>query len=232
EAGGGIVEELIRAPGVVSPSVQLRIAPGGEVELVSTHSQLLGGPGGQVYLGCRFPADNAYRLDIQRWALRVGELLAARGVIGWLGVDFIVVPSPSGVETYLSEINLRIGGTTHPLWMALLASEGRYEPASGRLLAAGRAKSYVASDNLKSRALVGTAPEQLVARVRDAGLAFDAGTRTGTTLHLLGALRSFGKVGVTCVADSPPAADELYREVAHLLTGRGPGPRGQGLARR
>ena len=221
EADGAIVEELIQAPGLVSPSVQLRIAPGGQVELVSTHSQLLGGPGGQVYLGCRFPADDAYRLDIQRWALRVGEVLAARGVIGWLGIDFIIAPSPSGVETYLSEINLRIGGTTHPLWMALLVTEGRYEPATGQLVAADRAKAYVASDNLKSRDLVGLGPAQVVTRVRQAGLAYDPATRTGATLHLLGALRGFGKVGVTCIADSPPAADDLYREVTRLLTGKG-----------
>ena len=224
EAGGAIVEELIQAPGMVSPSVQLRIAPGGQVELVSTHSQLLGGPGGQVYLGCRFPADDAHRLDIQRWALRVGEVLAARGVIGWFGIDFVIAPTPSGMETYLSEINLRIGGTTHPLWMAVLATQGRYEPAGGRLVAAGRAKAYVASDNLKSPGLVGTGPEQVLARLREAGLAYDPRTRTGTTLHLLGALRGFGKLGATCIADSPSAADELYREVARLLTGTSTGP--------
>jgi hypothetical protein len=219
EADGAIVEELLRAPGLISPSVQLRIAPDGRVELVSTHSQLLGGPGGQVYLGCRFPADDGYRLDIQRWALRVGEVLAARGVIGWLGMDFIIVPTPSGHETYLSEINLRIGGTTHPLWMALLATRGRYEPATGQLLAAGQAKAYVASDNLKSRDLVGMGPAQVVARVRQAGLAYDLATRTGATLHLLGALRESGKLGATCIADSPAAADDLYREVTRLLIG-------------
>jgi PGM1 C-terminal domain len=222
-AGGAIVEELIRGPGIVSPSVQLRIAPNGEVELVSTHSQLLGGPGGQVYLGCRFPADDAYRLDIQRWALRVGEVLAGAGAIGWFGIDFIVAPTPSGIETYLSEINLRIGGTTHPLWMALLAVEGSYQSATGQLVVAGRAKCYVASDNLKSPELVGSGPEQVLARVHEAGLAYDPRTRTGTTLHLLGALRAYGKVGVTCIADSPSAADDLYREVCHLLTGAVPG---------
>jgi len=221
EEGGAIVEELIQASGLVSPSVQLRIHPAGRVELVSTHSQVLGGPGGQMYLGCRFPADDGYRLDIQRWALRVGEVLAAQGIIGWLGIDFVIAPTPSGTEAYLSEINLRIGGTTHPLWMALLAAEGRYEPASGQLVAGGRAKAYVASDNLKSRDLVGTGPAQLVARVGQAGLAYDPATRTGTTLHLLGALREFGKFGVTCIADSPPAADDLYREVTRLLTSQG-----------
>ncbi len=62
---GGIVEEFIEAPEKTSPSTQLRISPSGEVLPISTHDQLLGGPTGQVFLGCVFPADSAYRLRIQ-----------------------------------------------------------------------------------------------------------------------------------------------------------------------
>jgi hypothetical protein len=217
--GGAVVEELVRVPGTVSPSVQLRVAPDGAVHLVSTHSQVLGGPGGQVYLGCRFPADEGYRLEIQRWALRVAEVLARQGVIGLFGIDFIVVPAPSGVETYVSEINLRIGGTTHPFWMALLATEGRYDPASGQLVAAGQSKAYLATDNLKSARLAGQSPAQVVAGIAAAGLAYDHRTRTGITLHLLGALREYGKLGVTCIADSADGADDLYRRLKRVLTG-------------
>jgi hypothetical protein len=54
---GGVVEELIAGEEFRSPSVQLRVTPFGQVELVSTHDQLLGGPSGQTYIGCRFPAD-------------------------------------------------------------------------------------------------------------------------------------------------------------------------------
>ena len=65
EAEGAIVEELTRGTGTVSPSVQLRILPDGSSEVVSTHDQILGGPDDQVYLGCRFPASEAYRAPIQ-----------------------------------------------------------------------------------------------------------------------------------------------------------------------
>ena len=41
---GGIVEERVSGLEVRSPSVQLRVTPLGEVELLSTHDQLLGGP--------------------------------------------------------------------------------------------------------------------------------------------------------------------------------------------
>ena len=218
-SGGAVVEELMRVPGTVSPSVQLRVTPDGGVHLVSTHSQVLGGPGGQVYLGCRFPADDGYRLEIQRWALRVAEVLARQGVIGLFGIDFIVVPARSGVDTYVSEINLRIGGTTHPFWMALLATEGTYDPATGQLVADGQAKAYLATDNLKSERLAGQSPTQVVATIAEAGLAYDHRTRTGATVHLLGALHDYGKLGVTCIADSPGGADDLYRKLKRVLTG-------------
>ena len=59
--GGGIVEERIEGEELRSPSVQLRVLPGGVVELLSTHDQLLGGASGQSYLGCVFPADPGVR---------------------------------------------------------------------------------------------------------------------------------------------------------------------------
>src|SRR5438552_17228050 len=55
----GVIEERIAGEEFRSPSVQLRITPLGSVELLSTHDQMLGGPSGQSYLGCVFPADSA-----------------------------------------------------------------------------------------------------------------------------------------------------------------------------
>ena len=73
-ARGGVVEERVGvgAKEVRSPSVQLRITPLGKVELLSTHDQMLGGPSGQSYLGCIFPADPAYASAITRDAAKVG----------------------------------------------------------------------------------------------------------------------------------------------------------------
>ena len=59
-ARGAVVEERIVGAALRSPSVQLQITPRGDVEVISTHDQLLGGPGGQSFLGCSFPADRAY----------------------------------------------------------------------------------------------------------------------------------------------------------------------------
>ncbi len=218
-ADGAVVEELVRIPGTMSPSVQLHISPAGSFEVVSTHDQVLGGPGNQVYSGCRFPADARYRRAIQAEAVKVAELLAAAGVMGSFGIDFLVVPDGDDISIYLSEVNLRMGGTTHPFWMARLATGGAYDAASGALVVGGTAKAYVASDNLKSTLLVGRSPASVIETVDGAGLGFDPASATGTTLHLLGAVPGYGKVGATCIADSPAEAAELYRRVAALVAG-------------
>ncbi len=215
EAEGAIVEELVRRPGLTSPSAQLRISPGGALEVLSTHDQVLGGPGLQVYLGCRFPADASYRGAIRSEAVKVGRVLADEGVVGSFGIDFLVIPDDAGgAQIYLSEINLRAGGTTHPFWMARLAMDASYDDATGELVAdSGAPKSYMASDNVKSDALVGMTPARMIEAVDRSGLAYDPTSRTGATLHLLGALREHGKMGVTCIADSREEADDLYKEV-------------------
>jgi hypothetical protein len=142
-AQGAIVEELLRHPALRSPSVQLRISETGSVEILSTHDQILGGPENQVYIGCRFPAHPDYRLAIQTAALRIGEVLAGEGVVGSFGIDFLVV----GGHVYLSEINLRLGGTTHPFWMARLATGSAYDLATGELRRPdGSPRCYVAND--------------------------------------------------------------------------------------
>jgi hypothetical protein len=128
---GGIVEELITGVELRSPSVQLRVTPLGEVELLSTHDQLLGGPSGQSYLGCRFPADFAYARAISADAATIGRRLAREGVLGRFAIDFVVVRDTTGSWTpYAIELNLRKGGTTHPFLTLQFLTDGRYDPAT------------------------------------------------------------------------------------------------------
>lgn len=153
--------------------------------------------------------------------MRVGRILADEGVIGSFGIDFIIDLAAGDAGIYLTEINLRMGGTTHPFWMARLATGGTYDALTGELVADGRPKSYVATDNLKSEHLAGRHPGEILREVEDAGLGYDAGSRTGATLHLLGALPGFGKMGVTCIADSLEEADKLYQRLVDTIRGRG-----------
>jgi hypothetical protein len=53
--------------------------------------------------------------------------------------------------------------------------------------------------------------------IEERGLEFDRSSRTGTTLHLLGAISPFGKLGAVCIADSHEDADALLVEVVGVL---------------
>ena len=215
---GAIVEELLRVPGLQSPSVQLCISAAGEVEVLSSHDQIRGGPENQVYIGCRFPAAPRYRSAIVAEAGRVGEVLAAEGVIGSFGIDFLVTPEG---DVYLSEINLRMGGTTHPYWMTRLAGGAAYDAVAGELVRPdGRTLCYMATDNLKLSRLMGWAPADVITLVAKECLAFDPSTGTGVTLHLLGAVPGHGKLGATCIAGSPEDADALYARLVSVLSNR------------
>ncbi|MDQ3962691.1 MAG: peptide ligase PGM1-related protein [Actinomycetota bacterium] len=220
EADGAILEEVVRDPAMVSPSVQVRIAPNGSYEIVSTHDQILGGPDNQVYLGCRFPARPEYRDAIVAHARSIAEELSERDVIGSFGMDFIVVPIDGSHDIFLSEINLRLGGTTHPFLMAKGVTNGMYDEKRGELLVHGRPTTYIATDNLKSEAYKQMSPADAIATLTDAGLDFDPSRGAGAVLHLLGALERYGKLGVLCISHGREAADDLYAAVVAALDER------------
>jgi PGM1 C-terminal domain len=216
-AEGAIVEQLARHDQLVSPSVQLRVVPGGTVEIVSTHDQILGGPDDQVYLGCRFPARPEYRHEIMEHGLSVAKVLSSVGVIGSFGIDFVGLPDDDGYLMHLGEINLRMGGTTHPFLTARMVTGGQLDEETGELIANGQAKYYVASDNLKSEDYRCLTPERAIGVLERKGIAFNRARGTGSTLHLLGALQSFGKLGAVCISNSPEEATVLYAEVTAAL---------------
>jgi hypothetical protein len=215
-AEGAIVEQLVHARSA-SPSAQAWISPSGHVTVLSTHDQVLGGPGGQVYLGCRFPADPRYRTEIIAYTRAVGEHLADAGVIGPFAVDYSVVPGAHDPpDIRLSEINLRLGGTTHPFGMARMVTGARADAATG-LQGGDGERVYVASDNLKDARLIGVSPGVVIARVDRAGLAFDPRRGAGVTLHLLGAVEEYGKLGALCIARSHDDAERMFADLTALL---------------
>ncbi len=217
--GGGIVEERIEGDELRSPSVQLRVLPGGEVELLSTHDQLLGGASGQSYLGCRFPAAPEYARVITQHAATIGERLAREGALGRFAVDFVVVRGTSGEWTpYAIELNLRKGGTTHPFLTLQFLTDGRYEPATALFLTPrGHEKHLVATDHLESDLLRGLSPEDLFDIVARHGVHFDQSRQEGVVFHMISSLTEHGTVGLTAVGDSPAEADRRYRDAERIL---------------
>lgn len=217
-AMGGIVEEFLEGEEVRSPSVQCRVDPLRHACVISTHDQLLGGPSGQIYLGCTFPADEAYSADVHDAGLRVARELACEGVIGRFGVDFVSVRNGSRWETTAIEINLRKGGTTHPFLMLQYLTDGVYDPATTSYhTATGRACHYYASDNLQNPAYVGLTPDDLIEIAVANDLHFDAAAQQGVVFHLIGALSEFGKLGTVCIGDSRASAERFFHDTVAVL---------------
>ena len=214
----GIVEEFVAGSVKRSPSTQFRINPIGGVDAISTHDQVLGGANGQIFLGCRFPADAAYRLDIQAHGARVAHVLAGKGVLGRFGVDFISVKEANCWRHLAIEINLRKGGTTHPFLMLQFLTDGRYVEETGEFLTpSGQPRWYYASDNLESARYRGLTPYDLVDIAVLNGLHFHAATGEGVAFHLIGALSEFGKLGVVCIGETEERANCLYNRTVEVL---------------
>ncbi|MDH3284747.1 MAG: peptide ligase PGM1-related protein, partial [Acidobacteriota bacterium] len=215
---GGIVEIWIDHPDRRSPSVQCRIDPLGRVELVSTHDQILGGPSRQVFEGCTFPADPAYRMTIQEIGMKVAREMDRCHVLGRFGVDFVSVPTEDGWEHFAIEINLRKGGTTHPYMTLQFLTDGHYDPDQGLFLTpTGQPRYYYSTDNLHSDDYRHLTPEDLIDIAVDYGLHFDAAKQQGVAFHLIGALSEFGKLGLLCVAGGHDAALSLYENTVEIL---------------
>ena len=216
---GAIVEELIAGQELQSPSAQLRVSPLGEVELLSTHDQMLGGPSGQSYLGARFPANPAYAPLIMREAAKIGRRFAREGIVGRFALDFVVVRSEAGEwEPYAIEVNLRKGGTTHPFLTLQYLTDGRYEAETGIFRTArGHEKCYVASDHLESPLYRAFTPDALFDVVSRHRLHFDHTGQSGVVLHMVSGVGDFGRLGLTAIADTPGEADALYERFVGVL---------------
>lgn len=215
---GAIVEAFIEGEEKRSPSVQGYITPKGSVEILSTHDQILGGRDGQIYLGCRFPAYEGYRMQLQEYGRRVGLKLAEKGALERFAVDFIAVQNSDQWDLEAIEINLRKGGTTHPFMTLKYLTGGRYESSTGLFYTQqGKSKYYLATDNLQKDRYRGLLPQDLMDIIAHQRLHFDTGTETGTVFHLIGSISEFGKLGLTCVGDSLPQAEGIYNKVINVL---------------
>src|SRR5438094_4603221 len=214
----GIVEERITGEEFRSPSVQLRVTPLGLVELLSTHDQMLGGPSGQSYLGCVFPADSAYASLITREAAKVGNRLAKEGVIGRFALDFVVVRSNGKWDPYAIEINLRKGGTTHPFLTLQFLTDGTYDPEAAIFTAPnGKQKFFVASDHVESPLYRTLTPDDLFDIVVRHGLHFGQTRQTGVVFHMMSALGELGRMGLTAVGNSHEQAMATYNRALAVL---------------
>jgi len=215
---GGIVEAWVSGDGLRSPSVQMRVTPLGKLEFISTHDQILGGPSGQVFQACTFPAVPAYARAIQEMAARVGEVLKSKGVLGRFGVDFVSVPHGDGWEHHAIEINLRKGGTTHTFQMLQFLTGGGYDPARAEFVTpAGATRCYYATDNVVSPAYRRLTPQDLLEIAEQRDLRYDPVGQCGITFGLIGALSECGKLGLVAIDADQDAARRRFRRAVAVL---------------
>lgn len=209
-AKGGVVEEMVAGDRFTSPSVQVDILPDGTVEVLATHEQVLGGEDGQVYVGCRFPAEPAYAPELADHGRRVGEALAKAGALGRFALDFAAVGTRGAWRVVALEINLRKGGTTHPYACLRNLAPGRYDAEAGVWRAdSGGVRAYVANDNLVDPAWVGRPPSEVIGRVRAAGLQFDPAQGTGVVLLMLSGLSIDGRFAAVAIGRDGTEAQAL-----------------------
>ena len=216
---GGIVEVFIDGDVKMSPSVQCVISPSHQIEIVSTHDQLLGGEDGQVFLGAVFPADEAYSISLAKDGKKIAQTLAGRGALGRFAIDFISVKQlDDSWKHYAIEINLRKGGTTHPFLMLQFLTNGIYDETTGIFKTPnGQELYYFASDNVQNDAYKGLTPHDLINIAMFHGLHFDGASQKGVVFHMIGALSQYGKMGMVCIGSSPQEAYSFYIKTIEVL---------------
>ena len=216
---GGIVEEFLDGEIKMSPSVQCVISPAKQIEIASTHDQLLGGDDGQIFLGAIFPADKAYSISLANEGKKIAQALVEKGALGRFAIDFISVKqTDSSWKHYAIEINLRKGGTTHPFLMLQFLTDGKYNADTGEYLtASGNKRFYFASDNVSSNKYKGLTPDDLIDISMYHELMYDSATQQGVMFHLMGAVSEHGKFGLLCVGSTAEKAREYYDKTILIM---------------
>ena len=215
---GGIVEEFISGEFIQSPSVQCRINPVGDADIISTHDQVLGGECGQVFLGAIFPANKEYNFDISVMGKLIAQELQSQGVLGRFSIDFISVKQPVGWNHYAIEINLRKGGTTHPFLMLQFLTGGEFKWEENiYLMPNGQQRCYFATDNVVNEKYIGLTPHDLIDIAMCNGIQFDGAKQTGVMFHMIGALSQYGKLGMVCIGKTVEEAKEFYTRTMEVL---------------
>jgi hypothetical protein len=215
---GAVLERFFEGEKKTSPSGQAVIHPDGNVELLSTHEQILA-PCGVTYLGCKFPANSQSRREVENYTLEVAKTLSFNGVIGPVSVDFLVVEEKRKEPSiYAIEINIRQGGTTHPFQSAKNILAAQYNQETGSLEdPEGDHRIYASYDNLVLNGKNGRDIHVLRRLMQEHGLAYNKQTKSGFIFHMMSALEEFGKCGYTLIARDQRQRISLERKLFKVL---------------
>src|SRR5262249_6086369 len=168
--------------------------------------------------GSVFPASDHYARDISHEAMKVGDALAGRGVLGRFAVDFLSARTADGWRQYAIELNLRKGGTTHPYLTLQFLTDGEYDAEHVRFVTpGGQAKFFVSTDRLESDAYRVLQPDDVFELAVRERLHYDHTSQVGVVFHMTTALGRHGMLGLTAVADSAADARSLFDRTSEAL---------------
>lgn len=134
-------------------------------------------------------------------------------MVSRFAIDFLAYRNDGHSAWSISalEINLRMGGTTHPFLALQFLTGGAIDESTGLFRSpSGHIKYYRATDNLKSDAYRGLLPEDLIEILTINRLHYSNATESGVLFHLIGALSQHGKLGVTAIANSRMEVENPY----------------------
>jgi hypothetical protein len=154
----------------------------------------------------------------------VGRVLSAKGLVSRLSIECLVLDAcrdggaPDGPRLLGTEINLGVGGSTHPLLAVRFLAGGGLDPASGLFLApSGRPKFYRATDNLGSPAYRGLTPEDLIEILTLQRLSYSPRSESGALFYMLGGVSELGRVGMVAIGNSHEEAEAVFARTAEIL---------------
>lgn len=224
-SGGAALEVYLRGAGFTSPSVQVEVSPVGEPTVLASHEQLMGGPQGQTFVGCRLPASAAHVSYLVEAGKRVGAELGKRGVSGRFALDTIAAPLTDGRDwsVFAVEVNLREAATSAPLSTLRSLVGGGYDEATGFYLDdRGNQRFYKASDSLSGPAFEGRSAADFLEALTSARLGWNPRVRRGVIPYMLSSLETSAAVGAVAIGATTAEADYLYSLASNLFAAEAP----------
>jgi L-propargylglycine--L-glutamate ligase len=217
---GALVETFVTDEIIASPSAKMEIDELGVVSILATHDQVLRN---SMYLGCRFPADNAYRAQVSQAALRIGQECARDGWRGIVSVDFLLTRSSGkGAEIkttlWAIEINARKCATTHPYFWTRAITGADFNPDAGVLRVGGQEMVYQSSEYVASPMFENLSGACILQMIKDAGLEYDPILEGGVLVHMLSCAQGYQKIGVTVFGMNYAQTSKYLKLVDRLIS--------------
>lgn len=138
-------------------------------------------------------------------------------MIGRFGIDFVVVKRQGVWQPYAIEINLRNGGTTHPMLTLSALTDGEFDPVTNTFPIDRGQRFYVATDHLEDDSFRTLTTDDVLYRAGDSRLSWDEESRTGIVLHLVSAVAVAGRLGVTAVGTTPADAERRFDRASQVI---------------